>query len=32
MAVGWSRMHSEELHDLYITLNIIRVIKSRNMR
>jgi hypothetical protein len=28
----WRRLHSEELHDLYFSLNIIRVIKSRRMR
>jgi hypothetical protein len=25
----WRRLHSEELHDLYLTLNIIWVIKLR---
>jgi hypothetical protein len=25
----WRRLHSVELHDLYLTLNIIWVIKSR---
>jgi hypothetical protein len=29
---GWRRLHNEELHNLYGTLNIIRVIKSRRMR
>jgi hypothetical protein len=28
----WRRLHNEELHDLYSSLNIIRVIKSRRMR
>jgi hypothetical protein len=28
----WRRLHNEELHKLYTTLNIIRVIKSRRMR
>jgi len=28
----WSRLHKEELHDLYYTPNIIRIIKSRRMR
>jgi hypothetical protein len=28
----WSRRHNEELNDLYSSLNIIRVIKSRRMR
>ena len=28
----WRRLHNEELHDLYSTLNIVRVIKSRRMR
>ena len=29
---GWSRLHSEELNDLYCSPNIVRVIKSRRMR
>jgi hypothetical protein len=29
---GWRRLHNEELHNLYASLNIIRVIKSRRMR
>jgi hypothetical protein len=28
----WKRLHNEELNDLYPSLNIIRVIKSRRMR
>jgi hypothetical protein len=28
VAGGWRRLHNEELHDLYASLNIIRVIKS----
>ena len=28
----WRKLHSEELNDLYTSLNIIRVIKSRRMR
>jgi hypothetical protein len=28
---GWRRLHNEELHNLYISHNIIRVIKSRRM-
>jgi hypothetical protein len=28
----WRRLHIKELHDLYSSLNIIRVIKSRKMR
>ena len=28
----WRRMHNEELNNLYSTLNIVRVIKSRRMR
>jgi hypothetical protein len=29
---GWRKLHNEELHDLYSSLNIIRMIKSRRMR
>jgi hypothetical protein len=29
---GWTRLHNEELHNLYTSPNIIRVIKSRRMR
>jgi len=28
----WRRLHSEEHNDLYASLNIVRVIKSRRMR
>jgi hypothetical protein len=28
----WRRLQNEELHNLYASLNIIRVIKSRNVR
>jgi hypothetical protein len=28
---GWRRLHSEELHNLYASPNIIRMIKSRRM-
>jgi hypothetical protein len=31
-ARGWRRLHNEELHNLYASLNIIRTIKSRRMR
>jgi hypothetical protein len=29
---GWRRLHNEELHNLYVTPYIIRVIESRTMR
>jgi hypothetical protein len=32
MVGGWRRVHNEELHDLYTSLNIGRVVKSRRMR
>ena len=32
MTGEWTRQHSEELNDLYSSLNIIRVMKSRKMR
>jgi len=28
----WSKLHNEELNDLYSSPNIVRVIKSRTMR
>jgi hypothetical protein len=28
----WRKLHNEELHDLYSSLNIIRIIKARRMR
>jgi len=31
VAGGWRKMHSREIHDLYCSLYIIRVIKSRKM-
>jgi hypothetical protein len=30
-AGGWRTLHNEELHDLYATPNVIRVIKSREV-
>jgi hypothetical protein len=29
---GWRKMHNEELHNLYSSPSIIRMIKSRKMR
>jgi len=29
---GWRTLHNEELHNLYASPNIIRVIKSRGMK
>jgi hypothetical protein len=32
VAGGWRRQHNEELHNLYTSRNIVKVIKSRRMR
>jgi hypothetical protein len=32
VAGGWRRLHNEELHNLYASSNIIRVIKSRKIK
>jgi hypothetical protein len=32
MTGGWRKLHNEELHNLYSSQNIIRIIKSRRMR
>jgi hypothetical protein len=29
---GWRKLHNEELHDLYSSRSIIRIMKSRRMR
>jgi hypothetical protein len=29
---GWRKLHNEELHNLYVSQSIIRVIKSKRMR
>jgi hypothetical protein len=29
---GWRKLHNEEVHDLYSSPSIIRIIKSRKMR
>jgi hypothetical protein len=31
VAGGWRKMHSKELHDLYCSLYVITMIKSRKM-
>jgi hypothetical protein len=30
--IGWRKLHNEELHNLYSSPSIIRIIKSRRMR
>jgi hypothetical protein len=32
VARGWRKLHNEELHNLYSSPSIIRMIKSRRMR
>jgi hypothetical protein len=32
MTEGWRKLHNEELHNLYSSPNIIRMIRSRRMR
>jgi hypothetical protein len=32
VAIGWKKLHNEELHNLYSSSSIIRIIKSRRMR
>jgi len=32
VAAGWRELHNEELHNLYTSPSVIRVIKSRRMR
>jgi hypothetical protein len=32
VTVGWRKMHNEELHGLYSSPSIVRVIKARRMR
>jgi hypothetical protein len=32
MAAGWRKLHNEELHNLFASPHIIRVIKTKRMR
>jgi hypothetical protein len=32
ITVGWRKLHNEELHNLYFSPSIIRIMKSRRMR
>jgi hypothetical protein len=32
MATGWRRLHNEDLHNLYESSDIVRVIKSKRIR
>jgi hypothetical protein len=32
MTADWSKLHNEELHNLYSSSNLIKVVKSRRMR
>jgi len=32
MKVEWRKLHNEELHNLYLSPSVVRVIKSRRMR
>jgi hypothetical protein len=32
VAEDWRRLHSEELHNMYASPNIVKVIRSRKMR
>jgi hypothetical protein len=32
VTVGWGKVHNEELHNLYSSPNIVRMIMSRRMR
>jgi hypothetical protein len=31
VAEGWRRLYNQELHNLYVSPNIVRVIKSRRL-
>jgi hypothetical protein len=32
VTVGWRKLHNEELHNWYFSINMIRIMKSRRVR